>query len=69
MASTFWHGLKEHLVLLCGPPTEGQRMFSLAAARWPEFSGPSGPTLTEIEKNSPSLFKTYTEANLGVTEL
>lgn len=53
VASTFWHRLKEHLVPLCGPTTEGQRMFSLAATWWPKFSGPSGPTRTEIEKNSP----------------
>lgn len=30
-ANTFWHGLKEHLVPLCGPTTEGQRMCLLAA--------------------------------------
>lgn len=30
-ANAFWHGLKEHLVPLCGPTTEGQGMCLLAA--------------------------------------
>lgn len=53
-ANTFWHGLKEHLVPLCGPTTEGQRMCLLAATWWAEFLRPDGPALTITEKNPPS---------------
>lgn len=48
-ANAFWHGLKEHLVPLCGPTTEGQRMCFLAAAPWPGLSSPYGTALTETE--------------------
>lgn len=65
-ADTFWHGLKEHLVPLCGPTTEGQRMCLLAAMPWPELSSPDGPALTETERNPPFFFKTYPKANTGI---
>lgn len=64
-ANTFWHGLKEHLVPLCGPTTEGQRMCFLAAAPWPGLSSPYGPALTETQRIPPS-FRTYPKANTGL---
>ena len=65
-ANTFWHGLKEHLVPLCGPTTEGQRMCFLAAAPWPGLSSPYGPSLTETQRIPPSFFRTYPKANTGL---
>lgn len=68
-ASTFWHGLKEHLVPLCRPTTEGQRMCLLPAAWWPKFSSPNGPALTKTEKNPSFFLKTYPKANPGIIQL
>ena len=65
-ANAFWHGLKEHLVPLCGPTTEGQRMCFLAAAPWPGLSSPYGPALTETQRIPPSFFRTYPKANTGL---